>query len=139
MFGERLKDQVEERLKFYETGDVPRKNAEVMKAALEEHNAQVKVEKKSKKRRLEETVNGTNSANMIIISPSMPYSYKIIVTNFQFMYVSEGVIGCLPNLVVNAIITSILCKICDAHFVWFMYNNLFGNFAESYVLHNAAI
>lgn len=59
MFGERLKDQVEERLKFYETGDVPRKNAEVMKEALEEHNAQVKMEKKSKKRKLDETVNGT--------------------------------------------------------------------------------
>lgn len=59
MFGERLKDQVEERLKFYETGDVPRKNAEVMKAALEEHNTQVKLEKKSNKRKLEEAVNGT--------------------------------------------------------------------------------
>lgn len=59
MFGERLREQVEERLKFYETGDVPRKNAEVMKAALEEHNAQMKEEKKTKKRKLDETVNGT--------------------------------------------------------------------------------
>lgn len=62
VFGERLKDQVEERLKFYETGDVPRKNAEVMKEALEEHNAQVKMEKKSKKRKLDETVNGSDEA-----------------------------------------------------------------------------
>jgi len=34
IFGEKLKDQVEERLKFYETGDAPRKNAEVMKEAV---------------------------------------------------------------------------------------------------------
>merc|ERR1712033_130668 len=37
VFGEKLKDQVEERLKFYETGDVPRKNIEVMSEALIEH------------------------------------------------------------------------------------------------------
>lgn len=36
VFGTYLRDQVEERLKFYETGDVPKKNAEVMKEALEE-------------------------------------------------------------------------------------------------------
>lgn len=33
-FGEMLKDQVEERLKFYEEGIIPRKNAEVMAAAV---------------------------------------------------------------------------------------------------------
>ncbi|KAG0713450.1 Nucleolar protein 56 [Chionoecetes opilio] len=52
IFGERLREQVEERLKFYETGDIPRKNAEVMKAALEEHNAHVKDEKRANKRKL---------------------------------------------------------------------------------------
>ena len=57
MFGEHLRDQVEERLKFYETGNIPRKNAEVMKEALEEHNAKMK-EPKSKKRKLDELVNG---------------------------------------------------------------------------------
>ncbi len=36
VFGTHLKEQVEERLKFYETGDAPKKNAEVMKEAMEE-------------------------------------------------------------------------------------------------------
>ena len=35
-FGEKLKGQVEERLKFYETGVTPRKNVEVMREAIEE-------------------------------------------------------------------------------------------------------
>lgn len=57
VFGEHLREQVEERLQFYETGNVPRKNAEVMKAALEEHNTKVEV-KKTKKRKLDEVING---------------------------------------------------------------------------------
>jgi len=36
VFGEKLKQQVEDRLKFYECGDVPRKNVDVMKEAMEE-------------------------------------------------------------------------------------------------------
>ena len=36
MFGEKLKEQVEERLKFYETGETPRKNVLVMEEALTE-------------------------------------------------------------------------------------------------------
>jgi hypothetical protein len=36
VFGEHLRDQVEERLKFYETGDVPQKNVDVMKSAIEQ-------------------------------------------------------------------------------------------------------
>ncbi|XP_074109009.1 nop56 ribonucleoprotein [Cotesia typhae] len=36
VFGEKLRQQVEDRLKFYETGDVPKKNIEVMKEALAE-------------------------------------------------------------------------------------------------------
>lgn len=36
MFGEKLRDQVEERLKFYETGEIPRKNVEVMQEAIVE-------------------------------------------------------------------------------------------------------
>lgn len=88
MFGERLKDQVEERLKFYETGDVPRKNAEVMKAALEEHNTQVKLEKKSNKRKLEEAVNGTyiQTANILyfFILP-IPDVYLVTVIAVPFV------------------------------------------------------
>merc|ERR1711899_203901 len=36
VFGSKLKEQVEDRLKFYETGDLPRKNVEVMAEAVEE-------------------------------------------------------------------------------------------------------
>merc|ERR1712184_223839 len=36
VFGTKLKEQVEDRLKFYETGDLPRKNVEVMAEAVEE-------------------------------------------------------------------------------------------------------
>lgn len=34
VFGDKLRDQVEERLAFYETGDAPRKNLDVMKEAV---------------------------------------------------------------------------------------------------------
>jgi nucleolar protein 56 len=36
VFGKKLRDQVEERLKFYETGAAPRKNVDVMKEAMKE-------------------------------------------------------------------------------------------------------
>ena len=37
-FGEKLKEQVEERLTFFETGATPRKNIDVMKEAISELN-----------------------------------------------------------------------------------------------------
>lgn len=36
MFGDKLREQVEERLTFYETGAVPRKNVDVMQEAVKE-------------------------------------------------------------------------------------------------------
>ena len=39
MFGQKLRNQVEDRLKFYETGDIPAKNVDVMKEALAEAKA----------------------------------------------------------------------------------------------------
>jgi len=56
VFGSKLKEQVEERLKFYETGDLPRKNVDVMNEAVEEAAAETKKKKKKdkKKRKLEE-------------------------------------------------------------------------------------
>lgn len=36
MYGDKLRDQVEERLSFYETGEAPRKNIDVMKEAVVE-------------------------------------------------------------------------------------------------------
>merc|ERR1712152_106833 len=35
LFGEKLKEQVEDRLKFYESGDLPKKNVDAMKEAIE--------------------------------------------------------------------------------------------------------
>merc|ERR1712142_503202 len=58
VFGTKLKEQVEDRLKFYETGDLPRKNVEVMAEAVEEaaeeRAKKKKKEKKKKKRKAEE-------------------------------------------------------------------------------------
>ncbi|CAG9856352.1 unnamed protein product [Phyllotreta striolata] len=54
VFGEKLRQQVEDRLKFYENGDIPKKNIDVMKEALEEYQQQVveaQSEKKKKKKR----------------------------------------------------------------------------------------
>merc|ERR1712083_553153 len=57
VFGTKLKEQVEDRLKFYETGDLPRKNVDVMAEAVEEAGDEAKKlkkkEKKAKKRKLE--------------------------------------------------------------------------------------
>ncbi|XP_048956723.1 nucleolar protein 56 isoform X3 [Canis lupus dingo] len=55
VFGEKLREQVEERLSFYETGEIPRKNLDVMKEAMvqaEEAAAEMarKLEKQEKKR-----------------------------------------------------------------------------------------
>merc|ERR1719193_2838820 len=63
IFGTSMKQQVEDRLKFYETGDLPRKNVDVMTEAMaaagEEAKANKKKEKKEKKKRkIEETETG---------------------------------------------------------------------------------
>merc|ERR1712112_56071 len=55
IFGSKLKEQVEDRLKFYETGDLPRKNVEVMAEAVEEAAEDAKKKKKKKKRKAEDT------------------------------------------------------------------------------------
>jgi len=57
-FGEVLREQVEERLRFYETGDKPRKNVDVMHETIEELKADgfyVDLEDKSDKMDAEET------------------------------------------------------------------------------------
>ena len=40
VFGQKLRDQVEERLSFFESGELPRKNIEVMKEAITELEAE---------------------------------------------------------------------------------------------------
>ncbi|XP_053679581.1 nucleolar protein 56 [Anopheles nili] len=66
VFGEALKQQVEDRLKFYECGETPRKNLDVMKEAMElaqEQLATASKTKKKNKRKLDES-NGDGSAAM---------------------------------------------------------------------------
>merc|ERR1712045_678535 len=61
IFGSKLKEQVEDRLKFFETGEIPKKNLDVMTEAMEaikkedgEFQKVSKKEKKKKKRKAEE-------------------------------------------------------------------------------------
>ncbi|XP_026323044.1 nucleolar protein 56 [Hyposmocoma kahamanoa] len=51
VFGEKLRQQVEDRLKFYETGDIPKKNIEVMKEAMEEALQEAEAEASAKKKK----------------------------------------------------------------------------------------
>merc|ERR1712212_610151 len=51
VFGSKLKEQVEDRLKFYETGDLPRKNVEVMAEAVEEAAEEIAKKKKKEKKK----------------------------------------------------------------------------------------
>ncbi|CRL00941.1 CLUMA_CG014349, isoform A [Clunio marinus] len=70
VFGDFLKKQVEDRLKFYESGEAPRKNIDVMKEAIEVANSQQqeqgekKKKKKNKKRKAEDDQEDANGAEM---------------------------------------------------------------------------
>ena len=51
VFGEKLRSQVEERINFFNTGEIPRKNHEVMAEAVSEYNIiQSKLKKKRKRK-----------------------------------------------------------------------------------------
>lgn len=78
IFGEKLRQQVEDRLKFYESGDVPKKNIDVMNEAIEEASHLISAEvaengkedetpkkkkKKDKKRKSEGEANGQTNGN----------------------------------------------------------------------------
>jgi len=74
VFGEKLRDQVEERLKFYEDGVVPRKNTDVMKEALEESFNQSmtlsdKKKKKKKKRKAEDMDDEVDQVDAVVEEP----------------------------------------------------------------------
>jgi len=51
LFGKKLHEQVEDRLKFYETGEAPMKNADAMQEVLDEFEALQKAEIKSEKKK----------------------------------------------------------------------------------------
>ena len=70
VFGDRLKIQVQDRLKFYDSGELPAKNVDVMQLALQEAEVEreqiiakdKKRKKKEKKRRKEaEAANGDHA------------------------------------------------------------------------------
>jgi nucleolar protein 56 len=57
VFGNKLREQVEDRLKFYESGDIPRKNVDVMLEAVAEAEAVIaSMQKKNKKKKKKESV-----------------------------------------------------------------------------------
>lgn len=67
IFGEKLRQQVEDRIKFYESGDIPKKNIDVMQEAIKEAailapvasvEDSAKKKKKNKKRKSELLENG---------------------------------------------------------------------------------
>lgn len=57
VFGNYLRQQVEDRLKFYESGDAPRKNIDVMKEAIQVHGIQT-AEKSKKRKKGKKTLDG---------------------------------------------------------------------------------
>lgn len=64
IFGEKLRQQVEDRLTFYTTGKEPKKNLDVMREAVEETAKMLEKEAKKKKRKRESTEmieNGTET------------------------------------------------------------------------------
>jgi RNA processing factor Prp31 len=85
VFGDKLREQVEERLKFYETGDVPRKNVDVMKEALDESmNLSVSLaaeskkqkKKKNKKRKLEDDDEANGNGEVAEAQPPLKKKRK---------------------------------------------------------------
>jgi len=71
VFGSKLKEQVEDRLKFYETGDLPRKNVEVMAEAVEEaaEDAKKKKKKEKKKRKAEDADESVSEPAVVTEEP----------------------------------------------------------------------
>merc|ERR1711944_148746 len=71
VFGSKLKEQVEDRLKFYETGDLPRKNVEVMAEAVEEaaEDAKKKKKKEKKKRKAEDADESVSDPAVVTEEP----------------------------------------------------------------------
>jgi len=69
LFGEKLKEQVEDRLKFYDSGDLPKKNVDAMKEAIDAVKAEAaeftevaKKPKKNKKRKAEDEAEAAPAA-----------------------------------------------------------------------------
>lgn len=84
VFGERLRQQVEDRLKFYETGDIPKKNIDVMKEAMEDASqlaatqgdTSIKKKKKDKKRKSEATETNGEGVEELVTAEEEPKKKK---------------------------------------------------------------
>merc|ERR1719271_797822 len=61
-FGEKLREQVEERLRFYDTGEAPQKNVDVMKEVMDELRAEQGGDDKKKKPKKNEVVDDDEAA-----------------------------------------------------------------------------
>merc|ERR1712128_197120 len=64
VYGEKLRDQVEERLRFYDTGEAPRKNVDCMKEVKDELRSQAPAKDRKKKKRKVEDDSLDSTANM---------------------------------------------------------------------------
>jgi nucleolar protein 56 len=86
LYGEKLRDQVEERLKFYETGQAPRRNLDVMeevsrelRAAKGEEDDNVEMEdisKKDKKKKAKKEKKSRKSSDAIEVDEELKRSAK---------------------------------------------------------------
>eukprot|EP01035_Chromulina_nebulosa_P020860 gene20860-27036_t len=83
VFGEQLRDQVEERLKFYDTGVTPRKNIDVMSAVTAKLKANAVVDssndnksKKEKRKREDEVVEIIETVDSNTVSDEAPKKKK---------------------------------------------------------------
>jgi len=79
VFGDKLREQVEERLKFYEDGVVPRKNQDVMKEALEESFNQsmtLSDKKKKKKKRKADDMDDEETVDQVDAAEEAPKKKK---------------------------------------------------------------
>ena len=63
VFGMKLKEQVEERLKFFDTGALPKKNIDVMSEAIEEAAVDIKKRKKKLKKEMKRKLSMLNESN----------------------------------------------------------------------------
>lgn len=69
VFGQKLREQVEDRLKFYESGDIPRKNVDVMQEALIEAKTVLASQKKDKKKKKKKSITPAADDTMDISLP----------------------------------------------------------------------
>jgi len=79
VFGDKLREQVEERLKFYKDGVVPRKNQDVMKEALEESFNQsmtLSDKKKKKKKRKADDMDDEETVDQVDAAEEAPKKKK---------------------------------------------------------------